>query len=127
MSMPPMPPIPPMPPPMPPAGASSFGASATMASVVSISEATEAAFCSAGRVQRVFDAGLLFLHLDFGGGTDLDDGNTAGQLGHALLQLLAVVVAGRFLDLDADLLDARFDVTSCAGAVDDRGVFLAHF
>ena len=61
-------------------------------------------------VQRVFDAGLLFLHLDFGGGTDLDHGHAAGQLGHALLQLLAVVVAGGFLDLHADLLDARFDV-----------------
>ena len=40
-----------------------------------------------GGVQRVFDAGLLLLHLDFGGGTDLDDGHAAGQLGHALLQL----------------------------------------
>ena len=48
---------------------------------------------SAGGVQRVFDAGLLFLHFDFGGGTDLDHRNAAGQLGHALLQLLAVVVA----------------------------------
>jgi hypothetical protein len=67
---------------------------------------------SAGGVQGVFHAGLLFLHLDFGGGTDLDDGHAAGQLGHALLQLLAVVVAGGFLDLDADLLDARFDVGS---------------
>jgi hypothetical protein len=57
-----------------------------------------------GRVQRVFDAGLLLLHLDFGRGTDLDQRNTAGQLGHALLQLLAVVVAGGFLDLRADLL-----------------------
>ena len=67
---------------------------------------------SAGGVQRVFHASLLFLHLDFGGGADLDHGNTAGQLGHALLQLLTVVVAGGFLDLDADLLDARFDVGS---------------
>jgi len=79
------------------------------------------------RVQRVFDASLLFLHLDFGGGTDLDDGHAAGQLGHALLQLLAVVVAGGFLDLHAHLLDAGFDVGGSAGAVDDGGVFLAHF
>ena len=61
-------------------------------------------------VQGVFDTRLLFLHLDFGGGTDLDHGHAAGQLGHALLQLLAVVVAGGFLDLHAHLLDARFDV-----------------
>ena len=49
--------------------------------------------CSAGGVQGVFDAGLLFLHFDFGGSADLDHGNAAGQLGHALLQLFAVVVA----------------------------------
>jgi len=60
-------------------------------------------------VQRVFNAGFLLFHLDFGGGTDLDHRHAAGQLGHALLQLLTVVVAGGFFDLDADLLDARFD------------------
>ena len=37
------------------------------------------------RVQGVFNARLLLLHFDFGGGTDLDHGNTAGQFGHALL------------------------------------------
>ncbi len=52
---------------------------------------------SAGGVQRVFDAGLLFLHLDFGGGADLDHCNAAGQLGHALLQLFTVVVARSLL------------------------------
>jgi hypothetical protein len=55
-------------------------------------------------VQRVFDAGLLLLHLDLGGGTDLDHRNTAGQLGHALLQLLAVVVGGGVSRSGADLL-----------------------
>jgi hypothetical protein len=64
---------------------------------------------SAGGVQRVFDAGLLFLHFDFGGSADLDHGHAAGQLGHALLQLFTVVVRGRFFDLRADLLHARFD------------------
>ena len=57
-----------------------------------------------GGVQGVLDAGLLLLHLDLGGGTDLDDGHTAGQLGQALLELLAVVVGGGLLDLGADLL-----------------------
>src|SRR6185369_3855490 len=75
-------------------------------------------------VQGVFDARLLFLHLDFGRGANLDDRNAAGQLGHALLQLLAVVVRARFLDLRLDLLDARFDVLALAGAVDDRAVLL---
>jgi hypothetical protein len=75
-------------------------------------------------VQGVFDAGLLLLHLHLGGGTDLDHGHTAGELGDALLQLLAVVVGGGLLDLGADLLDAGLDVGLGAGAVDDGGVFL---
>jgi hypothetical protein len=52
-----------------------------------------------GGVQRVFDAGLLLLHLDLGGRADLDDADAAGQLGEALLELLAVVVRGGVLDL----------------------------
>ncbi len=59
-----------------------------------------------GRVQRVFDAGLLLLHLDLGGCTDLDHGDTAGELRNALLQLLLVVVGGGLLDLLLDLGDA---------------------
>jgi hypothetical protein len=45
-------------------------------------------------VQGVLDAGLLLLHLDLGRGTDVDDGDAARELGEALLELLAVVVAG---------------------------------
>ncbi len=78
-------------------------------------------------VQRVFDAGFLFLHLDFGGSANLDHRHTTGQLGHALLQLFAVIVAGGFFDLHANLLDAGFDVSGSTGAVDDDGVFLADF
>jgi hypothetical protein len=76
-------------------------------------------------VQRVLDTGLLLLHLDFGRGTDLDHGNAAGEFRNALLQLFLVVVAGGFLDLLADRLDAGLDVLFLAGAVDDRGVLLA--
>src|SRR5690606_16527394 len=79
---------------------------------------------SAGGVQGVFDAGLLFLHLNLGRGADLDHRHAAGQLGHALLQLLAVVVGGGFLDLRLDLLDAAFDAGGVTGAVDDGGVLL---
>src|SRR5882672_966530 len=78
-----------------------------------------------GRVQRVFDAGLLLLHLDFGRGTYLDHRDTAGQLRHALLQLFLIVVAGGFLDLLADRFHASLDGVFLAGAVDDGGVFLA--
>src|SRR5690606_21630416 len=75
-------------------------------------------------VQGVFDAGLLFLHLDLGRGADLDHRHAAGQLGHTLLQLLAVVVRRGLFDLRFDLLDAAFDAGGVAGAVDDGGVFL---
>jgi hypothetical protein len=77
---------------------------------------------SAGSVQGVFHAGLLFLHFDFGRSADLDHCHAASQLGHALLQLFTVVVAGRFFDLDADLLDAGFDVGSGTSTVDFEGV-----
>src|SRR5699024_562487 len=75
-------------------------------------------------VQRVFDTRLLFLHLDFGGRTNLDQRHTAGELGYAFLQLLAAVIGGGFLDLAANLLDARFDVVVGTGTIADGGVFL---
>ena len=78
----------------------------------------------AGRVQRVFDARLLFLHFGLGRGADIDDGHAAGQLGEAFLQFLAVVVGGGFLDLAADLVDAALDICWWTVAFDDRGVFL---
>src|SRR6185295_9497098 len=77
-----------------------------------------------GCVQRVFDAGLLLFHFDLGGSADLDHGDTAGELGNTLLELLLVVVRGGFFSLLTDRLDARLDVGRLAGAVDDRGVFL---
>src|SRR3546814_948960 len=64
------------------------------------------------------------LPIYFGRGTDLDHGNTAGELGEALLQLFLVVVAGRGFNLRLDFLDARGDAFLLAGAVDDGGVFL---
>src|SRR5665213_3219428 len=79
---------------------------------------------SAGGVHRVFDTGLLFLHLGFGGCTDLDDGDSADQLGETLLELLTVVVGGGLFDLGADFLDATGDLGVFAAAVDDGGVVL---
>src|SRR5882762_7730225 len=79
-----------------------------------------------GCVQCVLDARLLFLHFDLGRGTDLDQGNTAGELGNALLQLFLVVIGSRFLDLLTNALDAALDVRSLAGAVDDGGVLFLH-
>ena len=79
--------------------------------------------CARG-VQGVFDAGLLFLHLSLGGCTDVDDGDAAGELGEALLELLAVVIAGGLFDLTADLIHAALDVLLRTGAFDDGGVLL---
>ena len=67
----------------------------------------------AGGVERVVDAVLLFLDLDFGRAADADDRDAAGELGKPLLQLLTVVIRGGFLDLRLDLGDARLRCPSC--------------
>src|SRR6185312_12514482 len=64
---------------------------------------------SLGVAHRVLDAVLALLELDLGGRARLDHRNTAGQLGQTLLQLLAVVVRVRVLDLGADLCDSALD------------------
>src|SRR3954466_11004396 len=71
-----------------------------------------------GVAHRVLDAVLALLELDLGRGTGLDDGDATGQLGQALLQLLAVVVGVRLLDLGADLVDATLQL---AGVTDAPG------
>jgi hypothetical protein len=58
--------------------------------------------------ERVFDAILLFLHLDLSGPANTDHRNTAGEPPDALQ--LPVVVGGGFLDLRLDLADSGFDV-----------------
>ena len=75
----------------------------------------------AGCVHGVLDAVLALLHFDLGRSADADDGDAAGELGQPLLQLLAIIVGGRLLDLGANLRDAALDVRLLAGAVDDGG------
>ena len=53
---------------------------------------------------------FFLFHLNFGSSANLDHGHAASEFGHALLQLLAVVVRGGFFDLHAHLFDAGFDV-----------------
>src|SRR3989344_5314421 len=77
-----------------------------------------------GRVERVVDAVLLLLDLDLGRAADTDHRDTARELGEPPLKLLAVVVAGRGLDLLADLRDAGVDIRLRADAVDDRRIIL---
>src|SRR5690606_32842987 len=62
----------------------------------------------------VLDAVLALLELHLGGGTDLDDRDTAGELGQPLLQLLAVVVGVALLDLGPDLVDPALDLLGVA-------------
>ena len=57
------------------------------------------------RRHGVFDAVLLLLELDLGGGADLDQRHTAGQLGETLLELLTIPVGVGVLDLGLDLVD----------------------
>jgi hypothetical protein len=75
-------------------------------------------------VQRVVNPVLLLLDLDLGRAAHADHGNAAGKLGHALLELLAVIVAGGRLDLRPDLRHTGVDLLARAGAIDDRGVVL---
>src|SRR5205807_10348917 len=75
----------------------------------------------ASRLERVFDAVLLLLHLGLGRSADLDDRNAAGELRQPLLQLLAVEVGVGVLDLGLQLLDPGLDRIRLSVAVDDRG------
>ena len=67
---------------------------------------------------------LALLELDLGRGAGLDDGDAAGELREALLQLLAVVVAVGVLDLLADLRDATGDGLLVTATLDDGGLVL---
>jgi hypothetical protein len=69
---------------------------------------------------------LLLLHLRLGGRADLHDGDAAGELGEALLELLAIEVRVGGLDLGLDLVDAALDGVGVTGAVDDRRGVLRH-
>src|SRR5215213_7806928 len=74
----------------------------------------------AGRLEGVLDAVLLLLHLRLGGRADLHDGDAAGELGEALLELLAIEVRVGVLDLRLDLVDPALDGVLVTGTVDDR-------
>ena len=78
-----------------------------------------------GGVQRVFRRAPSFPSFRSPGrGVDIDDGHTADDLCQPLLELLAIVIRGGFLDLGLDLLHATFDLLRVAMAFDDRGVVL---
>ena len=74
-----------------------------------------------GSVHGVFDASLLLFHFGLGRGTNFDHSHATDQLRQPLLQLLAVVVAGRLLDLAANFFYAAFDLVVLALAFDHCG------
>jgi hypothetical protein len=81
----------------------------------------------AGSVQGIDDAVLLLTDLNLGGATDLDDGDTTGELGETLLELLLLVLGGgRVVDDATDLLTALRDLVLAALAVKDDGVLLGN-
>ncbi|KAJ0166013.1 hypothetical protein CTA2_9100 [Colletotrichum tanaceti] len=79
----------------------------------------------ASSVQCIDEAVLLLADLDLGGATNLDDGNTARELGKTLLKLLLLVVRGGGVAHDTtDLLAALSDGVLGALAVQEDGVLL---
>ena len=75
-------------------------------------------------VHGVFHARLFFLQFGLGRRPDLDHGDAADQLREPLLQLLAIVIGRRVLNLRPELLDAPLDRFLGAGAFDDCRVVL---
>src|SRR4029077_6419379 len=82
--------------------------------------------CRTSGVQRVFDPSFLLFHLGLSRSTDVDDRNTAREFRQALLQFLAIVIAGRLFNLTTDLGNAALDIGFFAFAFDNGGVLLVH-
>lgn len=80
---------------------------------------------SAGGVQSIDNAVLLLADLDLGGTANLDDGNTARELGETLLELLLLVLGGAGVSHNtADLLAALGNGVLGSRAVKEDGVLL---
>ena len=70
---------------------------------------------------------LLFLHLNFGNGADLNNRNTACKFCKALLELFGVVFGRRIFNLLLNLGNAVVDVLFIACAVDNRRILFIDF
>ena len=77
-------------------------------------------------VERVLHAVLALLERGLGGRAHLDHRHAAGQLGQALLELLAVIGGVGLLDLALDLREPALDGLRRALALDDGRVVLGH-
>ena len=80
--------------------------------------------CTRG-VQGILNPQLAVLEFRFRWGTDLDDGNAAGEFGDALVQLLAVIVGVGGIEFPLDRCDAVCDGGTVIIRGHDRGVLLA--
>ena len=76
----------------------------------------------ARRLHRVLDAVHALGQLGLGGGADADHGDPAAEPGHALAELVALVLVevAVLLELDANLPDPLLDRLRVAAAADDR-------
>jgi hypothetical protein len=80
---------------------------------------------SAGGVKGVNETVLLLTDLNLGGSSDLDDGNTSGELGKTLLELLLLVLRGGGVSHGStDLFAALSDHVLGSVTVEDDGVLL---
>src|SRR5699024_74038 len=77
-----------------------------------------------GVTNRILDTVLALLELHLGCRACLDDGDTAGELGQPLLQLLPVVVRVAVLDLGPDMVDPALDLVRVTGTVADGRLVL---
>ena len=77
-----------------------------------------------GVADGILNAMLALLELNLSCCADLDHRDAASQLGQPLLQLLAVVVGVRLIDLIANLVDPTLDLLGISGALDDGRLIL---
>src|SRR6266699_1815413 len=84
-------------------------------------------YCGSCSGEGIFNACLSVLEFDLGAGSHLDQGHAAGQLRQSLLELLTIVVAGRFLNLCLDLTNARLNCLLASFAFNDgRLILVSH-
>ena len=76
-------------------------------------------------MERIFHAGLSLFHLGFCCRTNADYRHATDKFCETFLQLLSIIIGGRFLDLRPDLFDARLDLVLVSETLEDgRIVFV---
>ena len=73
----------------------------------------------------VIDSVLKFVDFGFGNSADLEDGDSSGELGKSLLELVLVIAGSGGADGLADLVDSLLNGGLVAGSFNHDGVVLA--